>query len=77
MRGDAGCCLRLHSDKNQYVRLAFHSGVTSRMSDYAPPDTVGIKFVISCCRISAINRRRSLNGAVKIYAQNCLQAPAE
>ena len=34
MRGDAGCFLRLHSDKNQYVRLAFHSGVTSRMSDY-------------------------------------------
>ena len=61
VRGDAGCFLRLHSDKNQYVRLAFHSGVTSRMSDYAPPDTVGIKFVISCCRISAINRRCSLN----------------
>ena len=39
MRGDAGCFLRLHSDKNQYVRLAFHSGVTSRMADYAPPDT--------------------------------------
>ena len=61
VRGDAGCFLRLNSDKNQYVRLAFHSGVTSRMSDYAQPDTVGIKFVISCCRISAINRRCSLN----------------
>ena len=31
--------------------------VTLRASDYAPPDTVGIKFDASCFRMIAINRR--------------------
>ena len=42
-------------------QASFHSVVTSRMSWYAPPDTAGIRFVTSCLRISAINRRCSLN----------------
>ena len=36
---------------------SFHSIVTSRISWYAPPDTVGIRFATSYRRISAINRR--------------------
>ena len=38
-------------------QASFHSVVTSRMSWYAPPDTAGIRFVTSCLRISAVNRR--------------------
>ena len=31
--------------------------VTSRVFDYAPPDTVGIEFGTSCFRTIAVNRR--------------------
>ena len=55
--GDAGCMLPLVLGGPQCFSLAFHSVVTLRMSWYAPPDTVGIKFVTSYRRISAINRR--------------------
>ena len=55
--GDAGCMLPLILSGPQCFSLAFHSVVTLRMSWYAPPDTVGIRFVTSCRRISAIHRR--------------------
>ena len=38
-------------------RASFHTILILRMSWYAPPDTVGIRFAASCHRISAINRR--------------------
>ena len=37
--GDAGCFLPLNSGRDQCFGLAFHSGLTSRASWYAPPDT--------------------------------------
>ena len=39
MRGDAGCILPLNLGKPQCFGLAFHSVVTLRVFDYAPPDT--------------------------------------
>ena len=42
-------------------QASFHSVVTSRASWYAPPDTVGIRFVTSYRRISDINRRCRLD----------------
>ena len=41
--------------------MSFHSIITLRASDYAPPDTEGIKFATSCLRIFAVNRRCSLD----------------
>ena len=37
--------------------MSFHSMVTLRIFDYAPPDTVGIEFETSCFRTIAVNRR--------------------
>ena len=42
-------------------RASFHTIVTSRASWYAPPDTRGIKFVTSCLRTTAVNRRCNQN----------------
>ena len=55
--GRVRCFLPLNSGKNLCFGLAFHSKLTLRASWYAPPDTVGIRFVASCLRIFAINRR--------------------
>ena len=57
VREATGCILRLNLGKFQCFGLAFHSMVTLRVFDYAPPDTVGIKFAASCLRIFAVNRR--------------------
>ena len=43
--GDTGCIRHLNSGEPLCFSLAFHSVVTLRMSWYAPPDTVGIRFV--------------------------------
>ena len=59
--GRVWCILHLNLGKNRCFRLVFHTILTSRASWYAPPDTVGIKFAVSCRRISDINRRCSLN----------------
>ena len=45
MLGDTGCIRHLNSGEPLCFSLAFHSVVTLRMSWYAPPDTVGIRFV--------------------------------
>ena len=37
--------------------MSFHTRLTLRASWYAPPDTEGIRFVTSCLRTTAINRR--------------------
>ena len=37
--------------------MSFHMILTSRASWYAPPDTEGIRFDISCRRMTAVNRR--------------------
>ena len=39
VRGVTGCNLPLNLGKNLCFHLAFHSMVTLRASDYAPPDT--------------------------------------
>ena len=39
MLGYVWCFLHLSLGKSQCFSLAFHSGVTLRASDYAPPDT--------------------------------------
>ena len=53
--------LRLSLGEPQCFGLAFHSVVTLRVFDYAPPDTVGIKFAASCLRTTAVNRTCSRN----------------
>ena len=76
--GDAGCMLHLILGGPQCFSLAFHSVVTLRMSWYAPPDTVGIRFVTSCRRISAINRRCRPDLLVCIFLRGsllCLPRP--
>ena len=40
MLGDARCVLPLNSGKHQCFGLAFHTRVTLRIFDYAPPDTL-------------------------------------
>ena len=55
--GRVWCVLPLDLGENRCFDLAFHTVVTLRASDYAPPDTVGIKFDASCFRMIAINRR--------------------
>ena len=61
MLGYVWCMLRLSLDEPQCFGLAFHSVVTLRVFDYAPPDTVGIKFAASCLRTTAVNRTCSRN----------------
>ena len=76
--GDAGCMLPLILGGPQCFGLAFHSVVTLRMSWYAPPDTVGIRFVTSFCRISAINRRCGPDSLVCTFLRGsllCLPRP--
>ena len=41
--GDTGCILHLNSGEPLCFSLAFHSVITLRVSDYAPPDTNVIK----------------------------------
>ena len=76
--GDAGCMLPLILGGPQCFSLAFHSVVTLRMSWYAPPDTVGIKFAASCHRISAINGRCGPDSLVCTFLRGsllCLPRP--
>ena len=61
MLGDAGCMLHLILGKSQYFGLAFHSILTSRASDYAPPDTG-----VSSLQLVASERLPSIEGAVEI-----------
>ena len=70
--GDAGCILPLHSGGSQCFGLAFHTRLTLRASWYAPPDTAGIRFVTSCLRISAINRRCRPNLMVCTFLRGSL-----
>ena len=55
------CILPLNSSGPQCFGLAFHSIVTSCVSDYAPPDTGGIRFAAGCRRTIAVNRRNGGN----------------
>ena len=73
-----GACCILNSGGTQCFSLAFHSVVTLRMSWYAPPDTVGIKFAASCHRISAINGRCRPDSLVCTFLRGsllCLPRP--
>ena len=82
-RGEKGAGMRLVLPASELRQLpmlqaSFHSVVTLRMSWYAPPDTVGIRFVTSFCRISAINRRCRPDLLVCTFLRGvfrCLQAP--
>ena len=56
-----GCMLHLNSGRSHCFGLAFHTRLTLRASWYAPPDTLGIRFVTGYRRISAVNRRFSRN----------------
>ena len=58
--------------RESMFQASFHSVVTSRMSWYAPPDTAGIRFVTSCLRISAINRRCRPNLMVCTFLRGSL-----
>ena len=53
--------LPLNSGEAQCFQASFHSIITLRVFDYAPPDTVGIKFAASCLRTTAVNRTCSRN----------------
>ena len=55
--GYGRCFLHLNLGRKQCFSLTFHTRLTLRAFWYAPPDTGGIRFVTSCRRISAINRR--------------------
>ena len=55
------CFLPLNLGGHQCFGLSFHSVVTLRASWYAPPDTGGVRFVTSCRRTIAVNRRCSRN----------------
>ena len=61
-------------------RASFHTVVTLRMSWYAPPDTVGIRFVTSGLRTTAVNRRCGGNpGGCNLFARQIVgaeQSPA-
>ena len=59
--GYVWCFLHLNSGRNQRFRLAFHSTVTSRMSDYAPPDTG-----VSNLQLVAFEYLQSIEGAAEI-----------
>ena len=61
VRGDAGCMLHLILGKSQYFGLAFHSILTSRASDYAPPDTE-----VSDLILVTVEQLPSIEGAVEI-----------
>ena len=64
--GYVWCFLHLNSGRNQRFRLAFHSTVTSRMSDYAPPDTG-----VSNLQLVAFEYLQSIEGAACV----CQAAP--
>ena len=59
MRGDAGCILPLNLGKPQCFGLAFHSVVTLRGFDYAPPDTG-----VSDLKLVAVEYLQPIEGAV-------------
>ena len=58
--------LPLNSGRDQCFGLAFHSGLTSRASCYAPPDTVGPNL-----QLAAVEYLPSIEGAGRI----CRSAP--
>ena len=59
--GYVWCFLHLSLGKSQCFSLAFHSEVTVRASDYAPPDTE-----VSNLQLVASERLPSIEGAVEI-----------
>ena len=59
--GYVWCFLHLSLGKSQCFSLAFHSGVTLRASDYAPPDTG-----VSDLQLVALERLPSIEGAAEI-----------
>ena len=61
MLGDARCVLPLNSGKHQCFGLAFHTRVTLRIFDYAPPDTE-----VSDLQLVAVERLLSIEGALEI-----------
>ena len=59
--GYVWCFLHLSLGKSQCFSLAFHSGVTSRATWYAPPDTG-----VSDLQLVALERLPSIEGAAEI-----------
>ena len=61
MLGCVWCILHLNSGKHQFFSLVFHSILTSRASNYAPPDTG-----VSDLQLVALERLLSIEGADEI-----------
>ena len=61
MLGCVWCILPLNSGKHQFFSLVFHSILTSRASNYAPPDTG-----VSDLQLVALERLLSIEGADEI-----------
>ena len=61
MLGCVWCILHLNSGKHQFFSLVFHSILTSRASNYAPPDTG-----VSNLQLVAIEYLPSIEGTLEI-----------
>ena len=61
MLGRVWCILHLNSGKHQFFSLVFHSILTSRASNYAPPDTG-----VSNLQLVAIEYLPSIEGTLEI-----------